>query len=213
MQVTRLTVELTRPVPMAPLLVSAQVVRSGKRVQLVDGSMMAGETEVARVRALRIRTAAVPVPEQPPDPRLPSDPLALPKSQSSSSAPVRGTAYHADGVEMRFVRGNFDEVGPSTVWMRLCQPVVDGEEPSALQRVAAIADFGNGISKIVPFATHTFINPDLTVALARFPTGEWVGLDAVTRLSDRGLGQAESLLFDQQGPFGRAVQSLYVEGR
>jgi hypothetical protein len=32
----------------------------------------------------------------------------------------------------------------------------------------------------------------------------------VSRLSQDGIGQAEILLFDQEGAFGRAVQSLYV---
>jgi acyl-coenzyme A thioesterase PaaI-like protein len=213
MRVARLTVELIRPVPLAPLLVSARVVRPGKRVQLVEGSVVAGETEVARATALQIRTAEVPLPEQAPFPQTPSDPMAAPERGPLPSVPTLGTAYHADGVEMRFVRGAFGGLGPATAWMRLRHPVVEGEEPSPLQRVAAVADFGNGISKIVPFDSHIFINPDLTVAVARAPVGEWVGLDAVSRLSQDGVGQAESLLFDQVGVIGRAVQSLYVEAR
>jgi hypothetical protein len=91
--------------------------------------------------------------------------------------------------------------------------VVAGEAPTALQRVAAAADFGNGVSRVLDFETHVFINPDLTVALARLPVGEWIGFDVVSRLSDDGFGQAESLIFDAGGPVGRAVQSLIVEPR
>jgi hypothetical protein len=40
-----------------------------------------------------------------------------------------------------------------------------------------------------------------------------LGLDAVTRLTQDGVGQAESLLFDPEGAFGRAVPSLYVDAR
>jgi hypothetical protein len=213
MRVTRLTVELLRPVPLTPLTVTAQVVRPGKRVQLVEGSVTAGDTEVARVRALRIRTAEVPVPVQEPSPRTPTDPLAAPQRVFAPDAAVRGLAFHADAVEMRLIAGAFESAGAATVWMRLLRPVVAGEETSPLQRVAALADFGNGISGIVPFGTHTFVNPDLTVALARLPTDEWVGLDAVSRLSHDGVGMAESLLFDRIGPIGRAVQTLYVDAR
>jgi hypothetical protein len=213
MRLTRLTVELVRPVPLAPLTVSARIVRPGKRVQLVEGSVVTGEIEVARATGLQIRTAMVPIEAQAPFPPTPSDPLAAPERGPDPSVRTQGVAYHADGVEMRFVRGAFDELGPATVWMRLCHPVVDGEQPSPWQRVAAVADFGNGVSKILPFETHTFINPDLTVAVARLPVGDWVGLDSVSRLSQDGVGQAESLLFDQQGAFGRALQSLYVDVR
>jgi hypothetical protein len=98
-----------------------------------------------------------------PFPPASSDPLAAPERGPGPldlSVRTAGTAYHADCVEMRFVRGAFDALGPATVWMRLRHPVVEGEEPSWLPRVAAVADFGNGVSKILPFDTHTFIiNP------------------------------------------------------
>ena len=58
-----------------------------------------------------------------------------------------------------------------------------------------------------------FLNPDLTVLLHRLPVGEWVCLDAVTRLGPDGVGLAESLLFDEQGPIGRSAQTLLVERR
>ena len=38
-----------------------------------------------------------------------------------------------------------------------------------MQRTAAAADFGNGVSRILDFETHVFINPDLTVSLSRVP--------------------------------------------
>jgi hypothetical protein len=209
MDVGRLTVELLRPVPLTPLLVTARIVRPGKRVQLVEAIVAAGETEVARATALRIRVAEVALPPQPIVPVTPTDPMAAPVSQPTSGP--GGIAYHRDGVEMRFVNGSFESDGPCTVWMRLRQPVVAGEHPTPLQLAVAVADFGNGVSKFLSFNDYTFINPDLTVALHRLPQGEWVGLDAITRAGNHGLGQAESLLFDEQGPLGRAVQSLYIE--
>lgn len=204
-QVVRLTVELVRPVPLSPLALSVSLARPGRRVQLVDASITAGGLEVAKARALRIRTASVPVPEQLGDPPSP----ALPDGDSPAARIAR-TAF-AEAVELRFVRGSWEQPGPVTMWSRLLVPVVAGEDPSPLQRTAAAADFGNGVSRVLDFETHTFINPDLTVALARCPVGEWVGFDAVSRISRQGWGQAESLIFDPAGPVGRSVQSLLVE--
>src|SRR6185436_17433216 len=62
MLVVRLTVELLRPVAVVPLTVTAKVVRPGRKVQLVEASMRAGDVEVARATALRIRTADLPLP-------------------------------------------------------------------------------------------------------------------------------------------------------
>ena len=57
-------------------------------------------------------------------------------------------------VDLRFIHGAWDQIGPATLWGRLVVPVMAGEEPSPLQRTAALADFGNGISRIVDFDTH-----------------------------------------------------------
>ena len=206
----RLTVELLRPVPLRPLRIETSVPRPGKRVQLVDATVTDGQTEVARARALRIRTAPVPVPHEAEQPDYGPEPAA------GAPLSLEGRLEHPSflqAMEFRFIRGSGDAPGPATAWARLRVPVVPGEEPSPLQRTAAAADFGNGISRVVDFTTHLFINADLTVALSRPPVGEWVGLDMVTRLSADGYGQAESQVFDRYGPAGRAVQSLIVDLR
>ncbi|MGH8918523.1 MAG: thioesterase family protein, partial [Actinomycetes bacterium] len=211
MQVVRLTVELVRPVPLTPLEVHAEITRPGKRVQLVDATLRAEGSEVARARALRIRTTPVPVPDQVPDPPAPTLPdVTGPPTPPTGLAAGMG---YAAAVDLRHVTGSWEGLGPATVWIRLLADLVEGEVPSPFQRVAAAADFGNGLSRIVPFDTHTFLNPDLTIALSRIPAGSWIGLDAVTRLSPDGFGQAESTVFDTAGPVGRAVQSLIVERR
>jgi hypothetical protein len=91
-------------------------------------------------------------------------------------------------------------------------PLVAGEETSPLCRVAAAADFGNGISWVLQRADgYGFINPDLTIHLHRHPEGEWVCLEAASEIGPLGNGMAESRLYDERGPIGRAVQSLLIE--
>ena len=206
-QVVRVTVELLRPVPLSPLTVTSAVVRPGRNVQVAEATMHAGDHEVARARALRIRRTSLDVPvvrAEPPAPVPPADP--------SASSVARRTAF-AEAVDLRFIKGSWDDPGPVTMWSRLIVPVVEGREPSPLQRAVAAADFGNGVSRVLEFDHHMFINPDLTVALARVPEGEWVGFDVVSRLSTEGFGQAESAIFDAVGPVGRSVQSLLVSER
>ena len=52
----------------------------------------------------------------------------------------------------------------------------------------------------------------LTVYLHRLPAGEWVCLEAATAVEPQDIGFAESRLFDERGPLGRALQSLLLEG-
>lgn len=212
MHVARLTVELLRPAPVAPLQLRTEVQRPGRKVQLGAASLWAGDVEVARAVALRMRAAEVAIPE------LPLEALGDPgPSMAAGQAKPRREdweAFHNEGVEMRFVSGHFDERGPSAVWMRLRQPVVAGEEPTPAMRVAAVGDFGNGVSSVVPWDRYLFINPELTIHLMRMPVGEWVCLDARTYMAPSdGIGFAESALYDEQGRIGRAVQALFVDRR
>jgi hypothetical protein len=91
--------------------------------------------------------------------------------------------------------------------------VVEGEEPTALQRVLAVADSGNGISGTLDMTRWWFINPELTLHLEREPAGEWICLDAATSIQAGGAGLAASILSDLQGPVGRGAQTLYVGKR
>jgi hypothetical protein len=79
--------------------------------------------------------------------------------------------------------------------------------------MVAAADFGNGVSSVLPFDTWLFVNPDLTVHVHAPAQGEWIGLDATTRLSAYGSGTTVSGLYDVRGQVGWAVQSLLVQPR
>jgi acyl-coenzyme A thioesterase PaaI-like protein len=208
LQTVRLTVELTRTVPVDALTVTAEVVRPGRRVRAVAATMSAGGREVATASLVAIRTADVPAPAQPS--------VAPPPGPEHGRAPnfTSGGTYealHNSGVEHRFVIGSFEDPGPATDWIRLRVPLIEGETPSPLERVAVAADFGNGVSRIIDFEQLLFINPDLTIYLHRLPVGEWVCLDSVTRIEPYGIGLATSDLYDGEGPIGRSLQSLVVD--
>jgi hypothetical protein len=114
-------------------------------------------------------------------------------------------------MEYRFVEGGFLEIGPATVWLRMRGALVEGEQPSPLERLMVAADAGNGVSAVLDWREHLFINTELTVHVLRPPEGEWVGLDAVTHVD--GVGLAESVIWDRRGRVGRGAQSLLVRRR
>ncbi|HEY1465420.1 MAG TPA: thioesterase family protein [Acidimicrobiales bacterium] len=211
LQVVRMTVELLRPVPLAPLTVQTSLFRPGKRVQLREVVIEADGVAVVAVRALSIRVA----PDY--DGKLPTltepEPTPIgPEGAGTGSLNLdERPAFHNRGAELRFVHGGTGQPGPATVWVRLCQPVVAGEQPSPLQRAMAASDFGNGVSAELEFWSASFINPDLTVSLLRPPVGEWICLDARTRFGTSGIGSAQSTLWDVNGRVGTAIQSLLVE--
>ena len=209
MQLARLTIEIVRPVPLLPLKVTAVVTRPGRKVQVSDVVMEAEGVEVCRARAVRIRRGDVAVPTE----AAPG----LPPPAPEEGQPVRlefrreQTAFHTDGMEFIQVDGDVNTPGPATVWLRLRVPVVAGEEPTGVQRAVAAADFGNGVSWVMPMDRYLFINTDLTVQLLREPQGEWICLDAVTVADPGGVGSTEAALSDTLGRVGRSLQTLFVD--
>jgi hypothetical protein len=210
--VVRLSYEFLRPVPVAALELELAVLRPGRRVQLVGAGLRAAGVEVCRLTALRV--ARVPA-----DPALAAGPpplrVALPADLATTPFVLGaggGPSFAGTAIEMRFAKG-VAAAGPVAVWLRLRRPIVDDEAPTPLMRVAAAADFGNGVSAELDFARTTFVNPDLVVHLRRLPAGDWVLLDARTEIEPGAGALALSGLHDEHGPLGAAAQSLLVRER
>jgi hypothetical protein len=212
-QVGRVTFEILRSVPIAPVRVEAEVARPGKRVQMFEAALSDAEGEVLmRARGWRLRKARLDLPGEA---LLASQPPAPPEEgRAAEFFPTEQEHGYHSAMEVRFVAGGFLEPGPATAWLRMRQPLVAGEEPTPLQRLLVAADVGNGISAALDFRRFLFINVDLTVHLERMPKGEWIGVDAATLPRPNGIGTAESTLFDvDNGRVGRALQTLLISER
>ena len=211
LQLARVTLELLRPVPLAPLRVTSAVVRPGRKVQLVD----------TVVEADGRRGGVVAGPAHPGGPRR--SPRSGRRCRGRRPGPPSGRAgptspaashraFHNEGVEMRYRGGRLraprarprcgSGCGARWCWARSPRRG-SGWRPSPTSATGSAAELA--------FGSNLFINPDLTVSVHRPPVGEWVCLDARTRFGTPGIGAAESALWDGEGRIGRAVQSLVVE--
>lgn len=215
MQVSRLTVEIFRVIPLVTLRIETKVVREGKRIQTVTARVFDGDSALLSTATLqRLRVADLPLP----DDAAPL-PLALPQPDEvdgrvGDAWGVGATGkimFHRHAMEVREVKGGFGEKGPGTVWMRLSKPIVAGLEATPLERVVATADFSNGVSRSLDYNEWVFMNPDLTVHVSRYPRGEWVALDAESTYGNEGRGVATGSLWDTTGWLGRSTQSLYLD--
>jgi len=205
--VARVTFEILRPVPVSELRVTTDLVRPGRKVEMVEASLWAGETEVMKARAWRVRTTELDLPEpdraplEPPSAGIPTEPLPTEYE------------FYLHAMEARSLHGGFTEPGPATTWFRMRHPLLPDEPVSPLTRVLIAADSASGISGVLDWREWIFINTDLTVQLHRMPVGEWVCLDADTTIERNGVGVAASRVHDEMGPVGQTLQTLYVARR
>jgi hypothetical protein len=221
LHVARMTVDLFRPVPKAPLHVTTEFVREGRRIAVIEASLFAGDVEVSRATALLLRESEVALP----DAHLPAAPsLAGPHGISTTglstmlsegspqAAQMPGNIGFHTTIEVRRV-GGVSAPGRGTAWIRIPVSFVAGEALTPLVRVAATADFGNALGHIRAGDGIGFINADISLYLHRMPVGEWIGLDTQSAGQPHGVGLVESAVHDERGPVGRVVQALLANPR
>jgi hypothetical protein len=215
LRITRLTFDLFRPVPTAPLRLRVEPLRAGGRLQLLVASLLSDEREVARATALALRVSsdAAPITHFAVDPviegpdgietgpllRGPAEPLAMPRG------------FHTT-VETRWVpQSAAGARGPLAIWFRLPVALVAGESASPLQLAAAMSDFGNAVVSISArnreCESPPYINTDTTLYLGRPPQGEWFGLLEERVQEGAGISVTQLALCDRAGCFGRAQQA------
>ncbi|HEU4360052.1 MAG TPA: thioesterase family protein [Mycobacterium sp.] len=207
-RLARVTVDILAPVPVAPLQISVESLRRGKRVELLQATARAEGRPVLIAQAWRLIAASSDFPADAAAP-CPSDGTEL-----TAQDIAHPDGWHRDGylsaIDWCFEHGSFAELGPAKGWARPKMALVDGEPMTPWQRVLTVADSGSGISVCAPPAEHPAINCDFVVALHRDPVGEWVGLDSRTVVTPGAGAMTQTTVFDPTGAVGLATQTLVV---
>jgi Thioesterase-like superfamily len=209
LRLARLSIDFLGAIPRAPLSVTVESVKPGRRVWLSQAQMNVGERTVAVARTWHIATG----------PRPPIDddhttPPKLPTAQAPQQSFFGLTDWgYGDAIEWRFTEGGYDTPGRTGVWTRVRPALIAGEPITPLARTLIVADSANGLSSTLPIADWWSIPPGMTTTLLRPPAGEWVHLDCHTRLADDGIGLAHGDLHDERGFLGEVAQPLLIAQR
>ncbi|MGF1454028.1 MAG: thioesterase family protein [Alphaproteobacteria bacterium] len=212
MRVARLTIELKRPVPIAPLTIRQWVTRQGRNIQTIAITLSAGEKDVVDAFVLKVADRPLDLPEAA---RLP-----VARHVSRADAAVAEEFHKVEGFNSTVEFRDVPPLGGAGIgaqgracWFHVKRPFVEGMEPTPLMRAAASADYCNALGVPLDFKDWTYINADLTVHFARVPVGEWMLLDGEAMVGPDGRGLAYGSLWDEHGAFGRAIQSLVIAPR
>ena len=214
MSLTRLTVDIVRPVPVGERLhVATDVIREGKKIQVVDLVISAGDTVTTRARALRIRDLDVG--------SLPGMPVSTSDLNPSAGLPppdgltgveqLRSVpGFLAHGAELRRTLEPID--GVHAIWCRLRVPVVAGEPTRATSQATFPLDMVNLMGVRLDPRRATSINPDVTGHLSRGPVDEWIALTGHTHYSHAvAHGVSMAVMSDRAGVFGITSTSQILD--
>ncbi len=195
----RLTVDLFRPAAMAPVQITTATVRDGRKVKVADAIATCEGHEVARVTGLFLTEGHEPPGEiwQPARSEWP-DPETLPPPADDTGA------AEDDGWLFRTVEGGMGTGKLTRVWTNDTIALVDGEVISPLVRAAVSGDIACPLANSGTEGIH-YINADYTMLIARYPVGDWVGLEVSEQMAAGGIAIASATMVDEQGVFATSA--------
>ena len=213
-RLARITVDLAKPIPMAGFWIDAEITRSGRTVGTTRAAIVDG---VGTVRVTATGMHIAPQLGSLFDSTLDNSGTVFPRLADAEPGPFpiqvsrrHGlTGFSGDAVRIRYPPGEAPGPGSRTIWMNTAD-LLPTETPSPFQRICPLADCGNAFSRHAEPNEVAFVNPDLTIALHRDPVGDWFGSKSVAQWQPNGIGLADALLFDEQGPVGKALQTMIL---
>lgn len=209
LMLARVTVEFLGPVPLAECEIAVEVVRPGKRIELLKAEYRVQGRAVLSAQAWRLLRAPGASPQVPQH----FNPPPLPEHETTEF--FTGVSYFPYGraMEWRYVRSSFTEPGPALVWARPRLPLLDTEPLHGLDGLLILLDSANGVSAELEVMRHSFVPVDLTLNLHRLPEGPWFGMDARTVIDESGIGMVSTTPFDSRGAVGASLHTLFVRPR
>lgn len=206
MDITRITVDLTRMVPVGLVTVDTEVRRGGKRVQTIDVTVSVDGEPRTRSEVLRTRRDdIVDVDDLPP--QLDGDLLpVVPPHERPIEAPW-GASPFMQGIECTFE--SFSP-GLGVYSLRLTDQMVEGEHMTPATKAAVAADLVMTAGGLAP--QYAIVNTDISLAMSRLPVGDVIRIASSVRIN-RGWGSSDGALHDAAGRFATVSKSLLVLGR
>lgn len=208
----RFTVDLFKPAGMEPCHLIGEVTRQGPRIALIDVTLTQGGVRVARAAALFLKPSepapgdlwspdvrpAPPTEQEVPLPTGPRAPYLLSEVPGAKATWTQSFREHQNGARKH-------------IW-NTALPVVAGEPVTGFQAVAAFADSASLATNWGSNGVE-YINTDITLALARLPEGDEVGLAALDRVEEDGIAVGTAAVLDRQGQIGTVVITSLANAR
>jgi len=196
----RLTVDLFRSVPLAPVRVTTSTVRKGRRIVVLDVTVEQDDTVAGQGRVVLLRRSEQPDGTFRPVPAwaAPAPPrLGPPRPASGSGWTAPWESWPVGGP----AGGPAGGVLSGGMWLRDVHPLVTGERLTPLVRMAMAADIASPVSHYSARGL-SFINADYTVYLGREPHGEHVGIQPCGHVSEHGVAVGQCVIHDERGAVG-----------
>jgi hypothetical protein len=198
---SRLTIDMFRSAPLAPVWVTTRSIRAGRRIAVLEVTVEQEDGPVGQGKIVLLRRS-----EQPAGTRRPAPAWDAPTPLELGPPPVFPTGRRWTPSWETWRVGAGDSAMNEGLWIRETHPLVTGEPMTPLVRVATAADLSSPVAHSSPEGL-SFINADYTVYLGREPEGEHIGIQPGAHISERGVAVGHCVLHDLRGAIGFAANT------
>jgi hypothetical protein len=188
----RLTVDLFKAARGVETTATTRLVRDGRRVRNSECELIQDGVVVVRAVLVQYRRSAAPRGEE----WSPTTSFTPP----SDGAGERAMSIGSDDGGWSHLIADHQNTSRKRTFNRTVD-VVSGIKNTPFVNAAMAAE-GTSLVTNLGSAGVGYINGDLTVALARLPLGDWIGVQADSHWVADGVGVGTATLFDHAGPFG-----------
>jgi len=218
MEISRLTFDILKPVPMEPIKVVSRFIRKGRRTAVLDTylTVEGSDEPVASGRAVLLKPI---VGKEPSLTTMESMPAQRSSISSQPWIPEEMVSHLPPGLHLLIRFHPSTERERPVCWITADTNMLQHRAMTAVEHCVTAADMTTVLAARMrltqecieqPGVVMGLMNTNTTAHFARQPIGEWYGFtDHFISISD-GYGVAECTLFDKEGCIGRVVQSLIV---
>ncbi|MEV6227437.1 acyl-CoA thioesterase domain-containing protein [Saccharopolyspora shandongensis] len=203
----RWTLDLFRPAATMPCRTQAAVVRQGRRLRLVDATILQEDKVVARASLLLLAGRG----------RTSGTTWAGPRTHPSTPPPglrpatTEPTLYFSEEIGWTDTPAPHHNASRKMTW-HLPAEIVADEPVTPFQHVASIADASNLVANWGDSGVE-YINADVSLHLLRIPhETDGVGISALERAEEDGIALATTVLYDRNGHLGQVELSAIANG-
>ncbi|GAA3228832.1 acyl-CoA thioesterase domain-containing protein [Actinocorallia longicatena] len=197
---SRLTVDLFRNARLAPLKVTTDRIRDGRRIRVVDAAVTGPDGLIARASLVLLKHGG-----HPPGEVWPAERWNVPQPEDCGP-PTRRSGGSVPTFDLWRIGAGDDWDLPHRrrAWLRETHPLIGDEPLSPLVRLALAADLASPTAHWSTTGLN-YINADYTITLGRLPEGEYIGIEAGGHISADGIAAGSCTLHDRTGPVAFAT--------
>jgi hypothetical protein len=205
MRVGRLTLDILGPIPVAPVQVRSRIERPGRRISLLVAEMTlpGDDRALARVTAWALATSDTN--------DVATDRFA--PLVEGTARPLPPDWYGQTGFlgSVQWRPQPDDASGARVFWLSPQGRLIDGEDTTALEKLALAVDCVNGVGATLDFRRFTHMITDTILHMHRLPVGGDFAIRSLASIGPDGIGANSAEIFDRSGFIATCAQTVFVQ--